>query len=105
AATSQPDPLPRSPERLLRLLRAGGDTDTPASATQTVAAAVTAAGATRQQDEVATQLLNFSQHYWGPCTWAQAGPALICHGEYSYRAPGLYPASDLRLITDAFQNP
>jgi hypothetical protein len=101
-AARQPDPEHTPAQRLLLLLPAYGDSDTPATAVDAVAAALSSVGARSNQHRVSGELLN-SRRYWAPCQWSTANGVLACLGPHSYRQPGghLSPA-ELRLIAEAF---
>lgn len=106
AAARQPDPDHLPAQRLLLLLPVCADRDRPGDAAETVAAALTAVGATSGTRQVAEELLDSTRFWDRDCGWAVAGEALVCLGTHAYRAPGagLTP-SDLRLITEAFRHP
>jgi hypothetical protein len=81
----RPDPRRSVAERLLILLPAMGDTDLPPAAVTLVAAAVTAVGGSRNQVEVARQLLAAGGRFWGATPWHHRDGISICLGGHSRR--------------------
>ncbi len=105
-AAQQPDPGLAPAERLLLLLPACADRDRPADAVQIVAEALTAIGATSRTRTTAEELLD-SPRYWSrDCAWTIVADALVCLGSHALRSlDGELTPADLRLITNAFQQP
>jgi hypothetical protein len=102
AAANQDDGQLSPAARLLLLLPAAGDIDTPGDARDLVAAAVTSVSASRQQVSVASELLN-SHGYWTPCPWTIRDEVPVCAGPHSYRsAGGGLTQQQLRMIAHAF---
>ncbi len=81
----QPDRHRSASERLLLLLPAMGDADLPSTAVEVVAGAVTAVGGSRNQVEVARQLLAATSRFWGAPQWQRGDGVSVCLGEYSVR--------------------
>jgi hypothetical protein len=101
-AAQQPDTDHTPAERLLLMLPAYGDSDTPDAAVDLVAAALTSVGARFDQRQVGAELLE-NNRYWAPCEWAAIDGVLVCLGPYSYRHSGGHLSSvDLRLVAEAF---
>lgn len=103
AVANQPDANCTPAERLLLLLPAMGDEDIPSTAHQTVTNAVTSVGAAQLQSEVAAELLEASQKFWGPSRWTDTDGVPVCLGTYSLRHPSVRPRSELQLIADALR--
>ncbi|GAA4577740.1 hypothetical protein [Planotetraspora kaengkrachanensis] len=105
AAAQHPDSDHTPAERLLLLLPAYGDSDTPATAVDVVAAALSSVGARSNEGQVSAELLD-SRRYWTPCPWAATDGVLACLGPHSYRRVGGRLSSvELRVIADAFAHP
>ncbi|MGC5290764.1 hypothetical protein [Micromonospora sp. DT231] len=98
---SQPDPKHSQAERLLLLLPAVGDAAIPRGANQMVAAAVTAVGAQRRQNEVAGELLAGSSRFWGDSDWTEQKGLPVCLGHHGPRHLEA-PADRLALLAEAF---
>ncbi len=81
----QPDTRRSTAERLLILLPALGDADLPSTAVDVVADAVTAVGGSRNQIDIARQLLAASGRYWGATHWFRRNGVSVCLGEHSLR--------------------
>jgi hypothetical protein len=105
AAAQQPDPDHTPAERLLLMLPAYGDSDTPASAVDVVATALSAVGVRADQRQVSAELLD-NRRYWAPCQWTVIDGVLACLGSHSYRHPaGQLSSAKLRLVAEAFAYP
>ena len=81
----QPDTRRSTAERLLILLPALGDADLPAAALDVVADAITAVGGSRNQIEIARQLLSASSRFWGAPLWLRRDGVSVCLGRHSLR--------------------
>jgi hypothetical protein len=99
ATARQPDPVLSAAARMLLLLPALGDTETPPTAPDIISSALTSVGATRAQQTVATELLG-SRRYWEPAEWHTTDDVSWCAGPHTYRTLN---NPDLRLFSRAFR--
>ena len=96
-ASAQPDDRLSPTQRLLLLLPAYGDADTPQEAIDVVSAALAAVGAREHVRDLTAELLD-SPFLESP-QWTLTAGALVCSGPYANRGLGTMAAEDLAVVS------
>ena len=98
-ASAQPDARLSPTHRLLLLLPACGDADTPPDAIELVSAALAEVGAGGRAGELAAQLLD--SPYFGAPEWTVVDGVPACSGRHAYRRRDRMTAEDLAVVAEA----